>query len=78
MHAIFTSFGGVMSFIVGPYGFSNSDISVFGIVYTIGGVVSSIACGIFLDRKPKYKPLTIIMSIVSALVSALFYASLPT
>ena len=54
VNGLFTAFGCVLGPLFEPYGFEALSISIFGALFTIVGVLSSIVFGLLLDKYHKY------------------------
>ncbi|CDW84540.1 UNKNOWN [Stylonychia lemnae] len=78
MHGLYTTFGAVVSSITKPFGYKPIDNSIFGVIFTIFGLIGTLVFGIILDKYAKYKLITNIMTIGACISLSLIFWTLPT
>jgi FLVCR family feline leukemia virus subgroup C receptor-related protein len=61
LYGIYTALGAVVNFITAPYGYSNTDNSIFATVLIICGVLGSLVFGMVLAKTAKYKMVLFIL-----------------
>lgn len=81
----FASFGGIMSFLFdfynppnGPPVYTSSMVALYGGLTSIVGILSSMLCGIFLQKTQKYLLTTRIICIMMSLMIALAAYTIPS
>jgi FLVCR family feline leukemia virus subgroup C receptor-related protein len=61
LYGIYTSLGATVNFITEPYGYTNTDNSIFAAVLIICGVLGSFVFGMVLAKTAKYKMVLFIL-----------------
>jgi len=54
LFGLYTTFGNLLSVIVGPFGYTASEIAGLGVIVLIAGVFTALINGILLDKYSKY------------------------
>jgi hypothetical protein len=55
INGVFNLYGSVMGDILDPYGFHPDDVSVFGTIQIIIGIIGALFCGGYIERTLKYR-----------------------
>lgn len=72
INGVFNVYGSVMGDILDPHGFRPDDVSVFGTVQIIFGIVGALLCGAYVERTFKYRNVFWCISIIGISLSIMF------
>ena len=65
--SVVTAMGAIVALITEPYGYSPAVNSICGALFIVFGIIGAFSFSVYLDRKPQFKMVMMITSLIAAL-----------
>lgn len=72
INGVFNVYGSVMGDILDPYGFNPNDVSVFGTMQIVLGLVGALIFGAYVEKTLKYRNVFLSISGIGIVLSVIF------